>query len=325
MHCSSVTHYTSVHRFSELCIRTDCKGAANFGASTSGYTCSYHFDNNNNNKTGLTELDQIIKRELRKNNMLGRQSSDERLYMKRRAGGRGLKSLREVYEETRLRVAYYMVTFENIWINAAWSSRSETMKESNSIKDEAIGTIKAVGKTLDFEEESVILEGEKINGDWKQIWTKVKRCLKKGVEERRREVYYQKEMQSAVYKKQDQQCNLWLKQNITPPKTASIMSVLEQMVETRAWKVTRGLTEDGKCRLCREDEEEEEEEPVEHLLAGCKKIANSEYLTRHNRALMVMAVAWAKEYHLVKKEVKWYKERWTRGHALENAQAKLDM
>ena len=62
---------------------------------------------------------------------------------------------------------------------------------------------------------------------------------------------------------------------------------------------------------------------VEHLLAGCKKIANSEYLTRHNRALMVMAVAWAKEYHLVKNEAKSYKERWTRGHVLENAQAKL--
>ena len=30
-----------------------------------------------------------------------------------------------------------------------------------------------------------------------------------------------------------------------------------------------------------------------------------------------------KEYHLVKKEVKWYKERWTRGHVLENARAKL--
>ena len=267
-------------------------------------------------KTELTELDQIIKRELRKNNMLGRQSSDERLYMKRRAGGRGLKSLKEVYEETRLRVACYMVTSENMWIKAAW--RSETVKESNSIKDEAIGTIKAVRKILDFEGELVILIGKKINGDWKQIWTKVKTCLKKGVEERRREVYYQKEMWSAVYKKQDQQCNLWLEQNITPPKTASIMSMLEQMVETRAWKVTRGLTEDGKCRLCRE-----QKETVEHLLAGCKKIANSEYLTRHNRALVVMAVAWVKEYHLLKKEVKWYKERWTRGHVLENAQAKL--
>ena len=96
------------------------------------------------------------------------------------------------------------------------------------------------------------------------------------------------------------------------------MSMLEQIVETRSWKVTRGLIEDGKYRLCRE-----QKETVEHLLAGCKKIAISEYLTRHNRALMVMAFAWAKEYHLVKKEVKWYKERWTRGHLLENARAKL--
>ena len=47
--------------------------------------------------------------------------------------------------------------------------------------------MKAVGKALDFEGESVILEGEKINGSWKQIWTKVETCLKKGVEERGRE------------------------------------------------------------------------------------------------------------------------------------------
>ena len=47
----------------------------------------------------LTELHQVIKRELRKNNMLGRQASDERLNVKRSAGGRGLKSLRDVSEE----------------------------------------------------------------------------------------------------------------------------------------------------------------------------------------------------------------------------------
>ena len=54
----------------------------------------------------LKELDQIIKKELRVKNMLGRQASDERLYLKRERGGRGLKSLRDAYRETRLRVAY---------------------------------------------------------------------------------------------------------------------------------------------------------------------------------------------------------------------------
>ena len=37
-------------------------------------------------KGELNELDQIVKRELRKNNMLGKQSSDERLYLKRDQG-----------------------------------------------------------------------------------------------------------------------------------------------------------------------------------------------------------------------------------------------
>ena len=53
----------------------------------------------------LVELDEIIKRELKKKSMLGRQSSDKRLYMNKSTGDRGQKSLREVFEETRLRVA----------------------------------------------------------------------------------------------------------------------------------------------------------------------------------------------------------------------------
>ena len=32
----------------------------------------------------LTELDQVIKRDLRNNNMLGKQASNERLYMKKK-------------------------------------------------------------------------------------------------------------------------------------------------------------------------------------------------------------------------------------------------
>ena len=76
--------------------------------------------------------------------------------------------------------------------------------------------------------------------------------------------------------------------------------------------------ENGRCRLCGEFNE-----TVEHLVAGCKTIANSEYLARHNGALMVMAIAWAKEYGLVGKETKWYMENWLRGQVLENSRAKL--
>ena len=97
-------------------------------------------------------------------------------------------------------------------------------------------------------------------------------------------------MQNEIYNKQDKKCNIWLEQNLTPRKASVIMSVIEQMVEARAWKEVRGVTENRQCRLY-----QEQRETVQHLLAGCKMLASSEYLARHNRALMVMAIAWAKE------------------------------
>ena len=60
-------------------------------------------------KVELNELDLVVERELRKFNTLGRQSSDERLYIKKDVGGQGLKLLRNVFVETRLGVACYMV------------------------------------------------------------------------------------------------------------------------------------------------------------------------------------------------------------------------
>ena len=65
------------------------------------------------------------------------------------------------------------------------------------------------------------------------------------------------------------------------------------MVETRAWKKIRGLVECDKCRLCGEHRE-----TVHHLLSGCKKLAGTEYVKRHNNTLKVLAVKWATEKKL---------------------------
>ena len=109
-------------------------------------------------KGELNELDQIVKRELRKSNMLGKQASDKRLYPKRDQGGRGLKSMRDVYAETRTRVACYMCKSNNKWIQVAW--QRETVKENNAIIDEAVKVMMEIDKTLTFIENNVILEGE---------------------------------------------------------------------------------------------------------------------------------------------------------------------
>ena len=53
-------------------------------------------------------------------------------------------------------------------------------------------------------------------------------------------------------------------------------------------KAATGLVQEGRCKVCHE-----RGETIDYLVAGCKVLANSEYLSRYNRALMIMAVAWA--------------------------------
>ena len=92
----------------------------------------------------------------------------------------------------------------------------------------------------------------------------------------------------------------------------------EQIVETRAWKKTRGLVECDKCRLCGEHRE-----TVHHLLSGCKKLAGTEYVKRHNNTLKVLAVKWATENGLLPKDTKWYTMKWERGKVIEKDGKKL--
>ena len=96
------------------------------------------------------------------------------------------------------------------------------------------------------------------------------------------------------------------------------MSVLEQRVETRPWKVTQGLIENGRCQVCHGYNE-----TVKHPVAGCTVLSNSKCLTRHNRVLIILAVIWVKEYKFIRTYTVQYKERWERGMVLEGNKAKL--
>ena len=148
------------------------------------------------NISELKELDQTVKRELRGKNMLGKQASDERLYLKREKVGRGLKSLRDTYKQKGLRVACYMVKLTNQWIEAAW--RRETIKEENAIAVKLVKTMEEVGVRLLFDGKTIRLGDEMIDEEreWKPTWRKVKTCLQKAMESRRIENYNTKEQQS---------------------------------------------------------------------------------------------------------------------------------
>ena len=96
-------------------------------------------------------------------------------------------SMRDVYAETRTRVACYMCQSNNKWIPAAW--QRETVKETNTIIDEVVKAMMDIDKILEFVENSIRLEEEILELEWKPTWKKVKAELKKGVEKKRKDSY----------------------------------------------------------------------------------------------------------------------------------------
>ena len=141
------------------------------------------------NNGELNQLDQVIKKELHVKNMLTlvRQVSDER---------RGLKSVRDVYKETKLHVTWHMSKSTSQWIKSAW--RREQLKEENAIIAECLTIMEAVGVRMKFESGNIRLDDELVKAEWKPTWKKVKSTMKKGVERRRVESHKTKERQSKV-------------------------------------------------------------------------------------------------------------------------------
>eukprot|EP00112_Aurelia_sp_Birch-Aquarium-sp1_P009614 Seg2098.1 transcript_id=Seg2098.1/GoldUCD/mRNA.D3Y31 product="hypothetical protein" protein_id=Seg2098.1/GoldUCD/D3Y31 len=231
----------------------------------------------------------IVKRELRNKQMLGMLSSDERLYMNRKEGGRGLISFRDVYKMTKVRVATYMAKSSNV------------RNEYCSIKREAEDSLKDLGINIQFDKDKVMLDDKEMMKSWKECWKTIKGRTKAGIESKRKENYSEKQMQSWMFRNQEPECSAWLNYNMDPRKTSSIINLPEQMVETRKWKAIRGIAvRDENCRLCGEYSE-----TVEHVLAGCRVIAGTEYLRRHDNALNVLAVAWCKQQGILDDKILW--------------------
>ena len=59
------------------------------------------------------------------------------------------------------------------------------------------------------------------------------------------------------------------------------------------------------------------------LLAGCRVIAGTEYLRRHDNALKVLAVAWCKQQGILNDDVLWYKVNCGKSHVVEGDESTM--
>ena len=222
-----------------------------------------------------------------------------------------------MYEDTKVRVACYMVYQNSPWIEAAWEN--EVRKEGKSLCREVNDILVGYNVNINVCEDGMYEDGKPILGTWRDVWNKIKKELKDERRKTRKEEYAEKKMQSDIYKGLDKSCHQWMKCNIDPKKVSAIINMQEQMVETRAWKRNRGLAvETDKCRLCGDAVE-----GVMHLVAGCKMLAAREYLTRHNNVLKILMTAWCKENKLMGNDEPWYKVKWDQGAVMENEEVKM--
>ena len=114
----------------------------------------------------IVSLEMIIKRCLRQNKMHALQGSDERLYLPRIKGGRGLKSVRDAYEETKIRIVCYLFCSEDPWMKRVWERELE--KENISIPKEVIKAFSDIGMTLKIEKEHMEIEGIELGRNYKK-------------------------------------------------------------------------------------------------------------------------------------------------------------
>ena len=147
--------------------------------------------------------------------------------------------------------------------------------------------------------EWVISIGNEMVDNSKTAWKVLRMKLQQGLQRNKIERLSQKNVQSEIPRNHTKDDYGWLKCNTDPAKTAAVFSMQEHMVETLAWKKMRGLSDNDQCRLCRK-----QKKTVQHLLAGCEKLASAEYVRRHN-ALKVMAVRWAINNGVLPPDTKW--------------------
>ena len=82
-------------------------------------------------------------------------------------GGRGLKSLKDVCENTKVRVACYMAYQDNPWIEASWEN--EMHKEGKSLCRDVNDILTEYGVNMKIGDDWVWEEEQVMFGTWDNV------------------------------------------------------------------------------------------------------------------------------------------------------------
>ena len=194
----------------------------------------------------MRELDRSTRKILVKYGALHPKSNVQRVYMKRKSGGRGLISVEECVASELRCIHYYLVNSEEVLLKAVVKEHGIDEREiegkeayDRRIENEKLESVSSMKLHGQFEEKTKELKSE-------ESWT-------------------------------------WLRKGMLKRETESlIMAAQEQALNTNSIKRNiYKLDVPDKCRLCGE-----RKETVTHIVSACEVIANKEYKRRHDKVCL---------------------------------------
>ena len=245
--------------------------------------------------TELEEIDRDTRTKLKKQKILNINSNNDRIYLPRKQGGRGLLNITDQYKKAIINMCVYLDRTEQRLLKMVkdWTKcrnkkslfqKANNYCEENNLEYENVKNINqatrkmklkmSFHKTRSDKYEKMPLHGQHV------------RELNKP--------YIDKEKSIA-----------WIRNgNLKATTESTIFAIQEQAATTNYIKKKYHHTsETDQCRLCKKSRE-----TIHHVISGCNQLAKKEYLERHNNVAKEVYITIAEYTNLLKKnENKWYK------------------
>ena len=240
----------------------------------------------------IRKADMDVRKIMREKGAMAPGSCNALLYLQRGEGGRGLKSIEDLYEQAKIKIAVELMNNEDEDIRKVL--KLEKGRRVYTIMEEAQERVKKLG--LELKENEQGKWGVRMKGSRNPLESKIGK-IGKIIIERQQAKYLaeldEKEMAGMYYwdfrkvEGWSYDSFLWLNKWKGIPTTTErkMFEMLEQLTNTkyRRKEIYGEKLSEDKCRLCKR-----KRETVRHLLSSCDCLAKNSYITRHNSALKVL-------------------------------------
>ena len=239
----------------------------------------------------LQQLDRESRKILKENGGYHPMGTTDLLYLPRKFGGRGLKSVESTYKNIKVKTAIKLYANEDPTMRMVreFEEKCERTGRRSLKKDtERYASERGLYLKLSYPCPTANTEeGEELPGEKVGVMMRIKE-----EESRTEEVRQQKWQGKLIEARWDDAdvigCFSWLCRWKTAPThtVAGVYELYQQLLPTKIYQQYKTKTSnntDVKCRMCGKAMES-----VPHVLSGCSALAQSKYKTRHDATLKVL-------------------------------------